>query len=484
VKKNKKGFTLIELLAVIVILGLLMAIAIPSVTRYITQSRKKTAVSTIGNYISAVVNEVNDLEYTFTGTNTIYAVPIECISIERGGKSPFGEWLQANDAYWAYVLVQYDELSSSYTYGFTFKDSAGYGIYPMSEAKIDTKGSQIQTGLNLTRPKNGKATSFIESSKWDGFLVDDNTNLVVLSAVSEGEVADGKTTCTLCQGGSNGGSNNVVEPQNNISNTIKNNNEIITTTPTLTTSSNNSTDESGLYSSKDTTNGNDTYYFRGNVTNNNVKFAGFDWKIIRINEDGTVRLILNGNINNLTYIFNSSSDSADKMYYSNGSNAKQQVDSWYQANIIDKGYDSYVANGTFCEAAKVKGSDSYTGGSATMQMYTAYTPDFTCQTDGNGKGILKSKVGLITYDELVYAGGYNSKANNSFYLYNGNGIWTMSPAGYDSAGARSWYLYQSGFMYYNNVNNRYYLRPVINLNANLLVDGSGTSASPFEVVIK
>lgn len=36
-KKNNKGFTLIELLAVIVILGLLMAIAIPSVTRYITQ---------------------------------------------------------------------------------------------------------------------------------------------------------------------------------------------------------------------------------------------------------------------------------------------------------------------------------------------------------------------------------------------------------------------------------------------------------------
>lgn len=34
--KEKKGFTLIELLAVIVILGVIMMIAIPSVTGYIT----------------------------------------------------------------------------------------------------------------------------------------------------------------------------------------------------------------------------------------------------------------------------------------------------------------------------------------------------------------------------------------------------------------------------------------------------------------
>ena len=200
---KKKGFTLIELLAVIVILGLLLAIAIPSVTKYITQSRKKTVTTTIGNYIGALTNQVNDMEYIFTEANTIYAVPIECISLERGGTNPFGEWYQANNSYWAYVLVQYDDTTSSYTYGFTFKDSAGYGLYPITIEKLSTSGKEIQTGLSLAKPKNGNITNITEKDNWTGFSVQDDTKLVVLEATSEGEVGDGKKTCTLCQKGKN-----------------------------------------------------------------------------------------------------------------------------------------------------------------------------------------------------------------------------------------------------------------------------------------
>ena len=202
-KKKDKGFTLIELLAVIVILGLLMAIAIPSVTKYITQSRKKTVSTTIGNYMGALTNQVNDMEYVFTGTNTIYAVPIECISLERGGTNPFGKWHQSNDKYWAYVLVQYDDATSSYTYGFTFKDSAGYGLYPTTSEKLNENGSQIQTGLSLTRPTNGNITNITVKDNWLGFDVDNNTSLVVLEASSEGGTGNGTTTCTLCQKGDN-----------------------------------------------------------------------------------------------------------------------------------------------------------------------------------------------------------------------------------------------------------------------------------------
>lgn len=123
---NNKGFTLVELLAVVVILGLLLAVAIPGVSKYIESSRLNTLNSTVEGYISATIMEVNSLGYSFYAENTVYAIPIECVSLEKGGEDPFGEWMQANNEYWAYVLVQRNS-DSTYTYGFTFKDSAGMG---------------------------------------------------------------------------------------------------------------------------------------------------------------------------------------------------------------------------------------------------------------------------------------------------------------------------------------------------------------------
>ena len=216
-KMNKKGFTLIELLAVIVILGLLMAIAIPSVTKYITQSRKKTLTSTIGNYISAATTAVNNFEYKFTDSNTIYAVPIECIALERGGSNPFGVWSPVGDNQWAYVLVQYDDNNSSYTYGFTFKDSAGYGLNPTSSAKLNAKGDQILTsvGKGLNKLTSGDAADYALKANWTGFAILDGsentcgadgnascadyaTKVRVLTAVKDGK-GDGISTCNYAQ---------------------------------------------------------------------------------------------------------------------------------------------------------------------------------------------------------------------------------------------------------------------------------------------
>ena len=266
---------------------------------------------------------------------------------------------------------------------------------------------------------------------------------------------------------------------------IYDDNTLITAEPTLTTSSNNSNDASGLYMSTNTNTGKPTYYFRGNAENNYVSFAGFTWRIIRINEDGTVRLIMQDGINdNATYVFNSNYSSKNYMYYTN-SNAKTQLENWYQTNIASNtDYASRVASGDyFCEQAKVAWDSTHVSNSgASMTVYSSYTPNFKCSTDENGYGLVNASVGLINYDEVIYAGGYVLNSNSNYYLYNSTIYWTMSPIGFASSYADLWNVGSAGDIYsYGTINIAYCLRAVLNLNANITVTGSGTSDDPYVV---
>ena len=124
-KKNtktskKKGFTLIELLAVIIILGILMIIAIPSVTSYINSSRKSAYVDTAKEIVSGTRNIVNTGKLGMYDTKTTYYIPASYISTENGLKSPYGEFTQA------YVGVVYD--GKGYKYYWISTDDTGQGI--------------------------------------------------------------------------------------------------------------------------------------------------------------------------------------------------------------------------------------------------------------------------------------------------------------------------------------------------------------------
>ena len=261
-------------------------------------------------------------------------------------------------------------------------------------------------------------------------------------------------------------------------------NPIIEADPTLTTSSNNTSDASGLYKSTATNTGKPTYYFRGNVENNYVSFAGFTWRIVRINEDGTIRIIMQDGINNNAgYKFNTNYNNYSYMYYTN-SEVKTALENWYNTSIGNNtNYSKYVVSGDYyCEQAKTKYSSNWTSGNAVMTVYTSYIPNFRCSIDGNNKGLVNASVGLMTYDEVIYAGGYYNQSNEDYYLNNNNISWTMSPAGLYQTYAVVWDIYQQGYINGNRVYSEYSIRPVIVLSENVLVTtGNGTSTDPFVI---
>ena len=266
-----------------------------------------------------------------------------------------------------------------------------------------------------------------------------------------------------------------------------NNSNVLSATATLTDTYSSAGDARGLYKSVDgETNSGTTYFYRGAVTNNYVKFAGKMWKIIRINENGTIRLLLD-EIAGVNKKFNPSYyNNYTYMYYSNSNvdnGIKRTVDTWYDNNI--KGYENYIADTEFCEQFKVAySSSSATAGSVTAPTYENYTSNFKCSTDANGKGILTSKVGLLTYDEAVHAGNYSGKNSSSYITNSIYSYWLMSPVGATNNSASAWYVPNDG-----RVSNKYVysgdgVRPVISLKAGILATGSGTSDDPYLIQTK
>ena len=136
--KNKKGFTLIELLAVIIILGVIMLIAIPSVTRSIDSSRKKTYINTVNQFINGATTLVNSGELSVYDTDTTYYIPTKCIPLEKGGESPYGSFDPA------YVIVTYN--NDSYDFYWFGRDTASIGIKDITISK-DLDSKKIETGI-------------------------------------------------------------------------------------------------------------------------------------------------------------------------------------------------------------------------------------------------------------------------------------------------------------------------------------------------
>ncbi len=295
--------------------------------------------------------------------------------------------------------------------------------------------------------------------------------------------------------------------------------------PNSSTSEEDIKNKSGLYVAED--DDGDTYYFRGKIDNNYVSFAGKTWRIIRINGDGTVRIILDDNIGNNAYNSMSldyqrvgftygNSKSCTKSEpcitnYENGiftnthggtnSEIKGKLEEWYNTNLKD--YDDKIAQTTFCNDVSYGGGTEassknlYYG--AYKRLFDYYKPDLHCPEpikEGGSEtrdygGVYELKIGLINGDELFY-GGYSPSSSSSNakstdnYLRRSYSYWTMSPSYGFTYGVNVFYASNYGYISYYYVNGTYGVAPVVNLGADVTIitakpENPGTADNPYVV---
>ena len=150
--KNNKGFTLIELLAVIVILGVLMIIAVPMVTKYIKQAKQDAFIDTAKNYInSARYGYLNgdyvDPEATGGACATLDSgsggnvyIKFRYIEVDKtGGKSSFSKKILQDKSY---VRIE-SSSNGKFTYYVYMVDEGGNVLKGTSSSDFEVEESAI-----------------------------------------------------------------------------------------------------------------------------------------------------------------------------------------------------------------------------------------------------------------------------------------------------------------------------------------------------
>ena len=213
-----------------------------------------------------------------------------------------------------------------------------------------------------------------------------------------------------------------------------------------------------------------TYYFRGNVQNNNVSINNLNFKIVRINGDGSVRLVLASDTGELKkYV-----DSNDKYGYKD-SVIKAYLDSWIDINLGD--YASFLATQKYCNDVLLNENTFY----AYTRVVEDYIPSFICLSDK-----VSSKVALLTVDEVLFAGASSNDENTSFYLFNDNietDSFLMSSSKIVNGVYYPFTLSKNGKVL-SDVSGSFLrsVRPVITIIKTALVEGDGTIDNPYKLI--
>ena len=365
--------------------------------------------------------------------------------------------------------------------------------------------------------RNGKKIDANESITWNG------TKWILTTAISDGNVR--------C--------NAVFETIVTFKDTILANNEV--KTPITTPGAAVSTADEALLASAEDDNGT-SYYFRGAVKNNYVEFANKCWRIVRVGGDGSVKLILhndntagaanpcdsannstsaafarfsgttyksafNTNYNDNAYVgfkYGTLGSSTYEATHANTNNSTilTNLETWYNNDL--KTYESVIADTVWCNDKTNVTDTSYNpwsnGGNATGLGYgtnktyygaTKRLVGTSGSAGGTGPSLkcngelskITSKVGLITADELAFAGYAKGLQNTTTYLQENatdTWWWSLSPNYFSGGSAFVWSVGGGNGNFDDfSVGIAGGVRPSISLKSTTNVTGEGTSSSPY-----
>ena len=378
--------------------------------------------------------------------------------------------------------------------------------------------------VNCTR--KGKKIDANESIEWTGLRWALTTT-----------ITDGNTRCNVefesLPTWENPGKNTLLAA-------IKNGNTV--QTPTTTPGTEISADTEALLASTEDDYGT-SYYFRGAVTNNYVQFANKCWRIVRVGGDGSVKLILhndntagaanpcnsannstsaafarysgttytsafNTNYNDNAYVgfkygTAGASDYATTHANTNKSTILTNLETWYNNNL--KTYESVIDNSVWCND-KTNVTDTTfdpwsqnpngLGYAKNLTFYGAIQRLISTSGSAGGTGPslkcngelskITSKIGLITADELAFAGYAGGLGNTPTYLQDNatdDWWWSLSPDSFDGGDAYVWGVSGGLGVFGGRVYSAGGVRPSISLKPFTNVTGNGTSTNPFKVIM-
>ena len=157
-------------------------------------------------------------------------------------------------------------------------------------------------------------------------------------------------------------------------------------TPDFTKIAPNDTETDGLYMTEDDEG--ESYYYRGAVKNNYVSFAGFIWRIIRRNGDGSVRMIYSGK---------STSDTGDSVAIGNSQFNSKYWDPTYVGYKYNEDFSLHESNG-------ITGYDWFTN-TTKYNFGTGYTFDQSTK-----KFTLTGNIKELTWND-----NHDEIVNNNLY---------------------------------------------------------------------